>query len=736
MPAKRTDKRTPKKRQSVVKSADSETTGMDFYHGCRPFFVSITNQQYEQVFWSWTVDPLTREVEVMEEDLEELEAELDDCDILVFQNPKFDMKALATIKVKLKNGKYRRFNPYKYWPKIRDTLVAGHLLASGEPHDLATMALLRLGPRANIKPLEEVLHKQVNEARRLARKYFPDWRIATPGDPMIPSVRGSASTSTRGNEVASYWKIDSWLLNTLNNIEIKQLKKEIAEVDIRKKIRSWKNTLPDYGNGDSAVTLPLYLSQRTELEERGLWDMYLERMKLLPITFQMEQVGVTLNRKRTNELANQFQEESDYSSRICLKLSEGHLTRVPKGVSNELKDTLFNHFKLPAIEKSKKTQEPSTDKNSMDAWSVMLKPNSKAGRFIHHLAAKRKRDTAINYMQGYHKMALPLPVYGDDWLLLHPSFNVTGTDTLRFSSSDPNAQNISKQEGFNLRYCFGPAPGREWWSIDYDNIELRIPAYEAPEPEMVELFEQPDKPPYYGSYHSLVCHILHKDKFEECLREGVAFKDKYKATWYQWVKNGNFATSYGAVEESGTADAAYHVKGGQRKIKSRFFNLTKLSDHYVQFANEHGFVETVPDKRFGHGYPIQTVSKGWGGVKPTIPFNYHVQGTAMWCMCSAMVRCHNFLQQWNASHNIHTINALNDYTYHNKPLRGAHMIMQVHDEIVFDLPKGGKKNLELVYELQRLMELSGDDIGVPLKASIDYHPVSWDKTQNDLVFSA
>ena len=53
-----------------------------------------------------------------------------------------------------------------------------------------------------------------------------------------------------------------------------------------------------------------------------------------------------------------------------------------------------------------------------------------------------------------------------NWRKLHTSLNMCGTDTLRWSSNNPNSQNISKKEGFNLRYAFGPAPGREWWSLD------------------------------------------------------------------------------------------------------------------------------------------------------------------------------------------------------------------------------------------------------------------------------
>ncbi|MHC4278447.1 MAG: DNA polymerase, partial [Planctomycetota bacterium] len=113
--------------------------------------------------------------------------------------------------------------------------------------------------------------------------------------------------------------------------------------------------------------------------------------------------------------------------------------------------------------------------------------------FVQGLRKFRKRQTGLSYLQSYKRFALLSQVAvanSSNWFTLYPSLNPTGTDTLRWSSQSPNAQQISKQDDVNLRYCFGPAPGREWWSLDAKNLELRIPAYEAGEQEMIELFER------------------------------------------------------------------------------------------------------------------------------------------------------------------------------------------------------------------------------------------------------
>lgn len=257
-----------------------------------------------------------------------------------------------------------------------------------------------------------------------------------------------------------------------------------------------------------------------------------------------------------------------------------------------------------------------------------------------------------------------------------------------------------------LRYIFGPVPGREWWCLDYENIELRIPAYEAGEREMIELFERPDAPPYFGSHHLLVAHKLHRQLFEAC-RDGKEFKARYKATWYQWVKNGNFAVQYGA--QQATADRAYHLDGAYEIVREAFSRMAELNDKWVAFANKHGYVETLPDKTVDpvRGYPVQCTRSEWGKISPTVPLNYHVQSTAMWCTSKAMTRIAPTLADWR---------------------RGgfdAFIALQVHDELVLDFPAGGARNLPKVRTVKALMEESGDDIGVPLKVSVSYHPNNW-----------
>ena len=179
---------------------------------------------------------------------------------------------------------------------------------------------------------------------------------------------------------------------------------------------------------------------------------------------------------------------------------------------------------------------------------------------------------------------------------------------------------------------------------------------------------------------------------------------------------------YGAQEEK--ADATYRVPGAFRMVKNRFPKITALSEWQVAFAERYGYVETIPDRSVDpdRGYPLMCSRTESGYVKPTVPFNYHVSGTAMQWTDRAMIRTHDFLKGINNGERFAG----------RKWLGGYYLTMQVHDELVFDFPSGDGKgenpwdyNLPLVREVQRLMERGGDDIGVPTPVSVEYHPENW-----------
>jgi DNA polymerase I-like protein with 3'-5' exonuclease and polymerase domains len=712
-------------------SLDTETTGVDLHHGAQPFLVTLCNEQWENTWYEWDVDPLTRKVQWLKEDVEEIINTVEEADEVVFQNVKFDIKALTPL---LPKG-------YKWpWHKTRDTLMGGHLLASNHAHDLNSMAVEYLA--IDITKYEDRLQKVVAACRNFVkRKHSPigDWRIAKVGLPEMPSAK-EGSNNRKEERV---WKFDLWLPRAFA--------KWVREVDLSLlepgDLQLYESVTADYANTDSSTTLAIYLRMLEIIEQRKLTPHYEWRLKQLPVYHRIEEQGVTCSRTRLVELETKYRAEAEHAARVCLNIAEsyGYELCLPKGSNNNsLKTFVFDVMKLPPVVWTD-TGQPSLDKFAIEDYTVSLPARCKELTFIQNLSAKRKRDTALSFIESYKKFWLPLKGDGGlEYCVLYPSINPTGTATLRDSSYNPNEQQISKQEETNLRYIFGPAPGREWWSLDAKNIELRIPAYESGEQELISLFEQPDVPPYYGSTHLLNFHTVYPDIWDVELaaleaiavetllrggkldpnnppewamaRVGPHCKKKFAGTWYQYCKNGGFAVQYGAIErEEGTADKAFHRVGSHARLKERFSALERLNSYWINYASKCGYVETTPDRSVcpDRGYPLLCTRSENGYILPTVPLNYHVQSTAMQWMKSAMIRCQERLDEWERRERFL-----------------AWMTMQIHDELVFDFPAGrGSRpwmtNLPRVEQLAALMANGGDDIGVPTPVGIEYHQFNW-----------
>lgn len=766
-------------------SLDCESTGLDIAHGARPFIVTCCREDGQQLLWEWDVDPVTRQVTVPPDDAAAVRAEVERATRVVGQNIKFDARMLRAAGV------------IADWPweKTDDTLVAGHLLASGMPHDLTNMVLHYTGE--DIKPWEDALRECVLKARNIAgsKKFalqlagaavpscdlFADdkeaaatqhWHLAKNSDPTIPSAGSDA------------WHCDYWLPRTL--ARYLGYPEPDAGCDHR-----WGDDFVcrvcggyrlhvacrEYANADSSHTLLLWNRMRREVEVKGLGRIYADQMRLPRVITAMEDGGVTYDAAEGARLRDEFKRESDEAAARCVAIagSMGYDLELPKGATNKslsrfvfgcdrvtceicgevyhgdgnktysctskrcqssrVRVEKLRNLDLPPVTFGDKTGAPSLNKEAFDTWELTLDGDQLD--FVTSLQTKRKRDTFVTYSDSYARFGVPL-AWAPGFIVLSPNLNQTGTAHLRMSSNNPNGQNVGKQtrtckpcggtgevgseqcrecrgEGevsFNLRRAFRPAPGREFWAIDYENIELMIPAYEAGEELMVKLFDSPGEPPFYGSQHLLNASIVYPELFWPVAEQRGEFKRRYASTYYQWIKNFDFALAYQCGEATG--DRSARRKGAWRAVKSTFKQLDKLSSSYIAFARKHGYVETLPDKTVDltRGYPIMCQRGSWGDVSPTIPFNYHVSGSACWAMRKAMVRCHDYLDELNAA-----------------DPRGHRMSLQIHDEILFDFPAGGRRNLPKARRLRELMEESGKDIGIPLRAAVSWHPHDWAKSE-------
>jgi DNA polymerase I-like protein with 3'-5' exonuclease and polymerase domains len=695
---------------------DSETTGLDLRHGARPFFITICDHEDNQTYWEWDVDPVTRQPIISGGDIEEIGHQVWGLNHeLVLHNSKFDVAALQTV-----------MEPFDWpWDRTHDTLTAAHLLASGEPKNLTALGIRWLSE--DISKYEERLKVACKQARAIAKRDYPSWRIARQGQPDMPSCRQeSKEQAADGLPLSSPWANDMWLPRAIC------LAKDYEDS------HPWWTVLRDYSNADSAITINLFKVMREEIRRLGLWEIYLSKLPTLRIAYMMETRGVTCYKPELDSLSNRYKEESDTSAKICINIAKsyGYELDLPKGGNNKsLTSFCFETLGLEKIRSKKaKTDNPSLNAAAVGHYLLTLDRRGKPYTFIKHLSGKRKRDTGRAYLAGYERYWLPIEGEGnEEYFVLHPFLNPTGTTTLRWSCKNPNSQNISKKGVYpgdpkSLRYVFGPAPGREWWSLDAQNIELRIPAYESGEQAFIDLFERPNEYPYFGSNHLLIAHILHPREFEACKDkqgriDGRIFKDRYANDLYQATKNGNFAVQYGSVDRPdgmGTADRTYGIRGAQARIASKFTKQDALNQKWIRFAEKHGYIETMPDRTVNplRGYPLQCPRTDYGKILPTVPLNYHVQGTAMQWTIKAMIRVQGKLDHWRSEDGF-----------------DGYIAIQCHDELVLDFPasiippredKGSKRsNLWRIKIIKRLMAMGGEDIGIPTPVSVKWHAKSW-----------
>ncbi|PZA05690.1 DNA polymerase I [Meiothermus sp. PNK-Is4] len=436
------------------------------------------------------------------------------------------------------------------------------------------------------------------------------------------------------------------------------------------------STVRRYGAGDlvadpgshaqAAWLLWETLRARTAGDER-LWWLYREvEQPLAAVLAQMECWGVALDAPYLQELSEELGKELSY-----LEAEIHRLAGRPFNVNSrdQLEAILYDELKLQAGGAGRKT---STGKRSTAA-SVLEEM-----RALHPIVGKILDYRELSKLKSTYLDPLPRLIHPKTGRL-HTRFNQTATATGRLSSSDPNLQNIPvrTEVGRKIRRGFVAQPGYQLVVADYSQIELRILAHLSGDENLKKVFtERRDIHTQTAAW----MFGLEPEKVDPQHRRAA--------------KTINFGVLYGmsAHRLSGELGISYAEASGF--IERYFASYPKVRlwiERTLAEGRERGYVETM----FGRRRFVADLESKNRVVKEAaerMAFNMPVQGTAADLMKLAMVKLYPKLKE-----------------------RGAHLVLQVHDELVVEAPEPLTKE---VAEVMREVMQNVWELDVPLEVGV------------------
>ncbi len=409
-----------------------------------------------------------------------------------------------------------------------------------------------------------------------------------------------------------------------------------------------------YAAEDADVTLRLHRVLSAKLAAiPSLESVYRDiEMPLVPVLERMEATGVLVD---TAELKRQ---SADLSQRMMAAQQRAH--EIAGRAFNldspkQLGQLLFDELKLPALVKTP-TGAPSTNEEALEA---IADQHELPRLILDYRGLAKLRNT---YTDKLPEMVNP------ETGRVHTSYHQAGAATGRLSSNDPNLQNIPirSEDGRRIRTAFIAPPGRRIVACDYSQIELRIMAHLSGDPGLVGAFE--------GGLD------VHRATAAEVF--GVPL-DQVSGDQRRAAKAINFGLMYG-MSAFGLAKQLGIGRGEAQDYIALYFNrypgVREYMERARQQARDHGYVETVFGRRLQLN-EIHSRNQAQRAGAERAAINAPMQGTAADIIKRAMVTVH----QWLAGH-----------------ADKAALLMQVHDELVFEADAGFVD--ELVAEVRRLME--------------------------------
>ncbi|MDE7346408.1 MAG: DNA polymerase I [Muribaculaceae bacterium] len=388
-------------------------------------------------------------------------------------------------------------------------------------------------------------------------------------------------------------------------------------------------------------------------------------LPLVPVLADMEYTGVRID---TAALAAAAEGMEERSRQLCEEIYEIAGEEFNVGSPAQVGEILFGKMQLDPKAKKTKTGQYSTSEEILEkiAWKSPI-----IGKILEYRQIKKLLNTYLN--------ALPETINKATGKI-HTNYNQTVTSTGRLSSSSPNLQNIPVRDemGRDIRRAFIPDQGHLFLSADYSQIELRLVADFAHDETMIEAFRKGDD-----------IHAITAAKINHVALEDVTPDERRKA------KTANFGILYG-ITAFGLASRLQIPRQEAKELIEGYFatfpSIHKYMSDSVEEAREHGYAIT----RLGRKRRLPDINSKnpvVRGYAERNAINAPVQGTAADVMKLAMAGIWQEMQE--------------------KGLKSK-MIMQVHDELNFDVVPGEEGQLQEIVE--RRMQAAYDG-AVPLTAS-------------------
>jgi DNA polymerase-1 len=410
----------------------------------------------------------------------------------------------------------------------------------------------------------------------------------------------------------------------------------------------------EYAAEDADVTLRLWNALKPRMAAERVTTVYETLERSMPdVLARMERRGISIDRQVLSRLSGEFaQKQGALEEEIKVLAGEPLNPGSPK----QLGDILFGKMNLPGGTKTKTGQ-----------WSTGARELEELAEAGHQLPRKILDWRQVSKLRSTYTEALPNYV-NPDTHRVHTSYALAATSTGRLSSSDPNLQNIPirTEEGRKIRRAFVASPGMKLVSADYSQIELRLLAEIADIATLKKAFQ--DGVDIHAMTASEMFGVPVKDMPPEVRRRAKAI---------------NFGIIYG-ISAFGLANqlAIEREEAGAyiKKYFERFPGIRDYMDETRDFCREHGYVLTLFGRKC-HYPDIKASNPSIRAFNERAAINARLQGSAADIIRRAMMRMEGELAKAKLS---------------------AQMLLQVHDELIFEVPDGEvAKTIPLI---KRVME--------------------------------